>query len=319
MQRELVIVAVAAPPQFVEVVAVVRDQPAHHVHVAEAPFQLSFGCFQVALRRFDIFLGNAHFGGHCADFLVILFLRLRQLRGQLLVGALLLFADRFGAALGLRQLGLRQADSLRRDFHLAFQVRDACIRLVELRGQDLVLFLLLRQVLADLRLRAVAGDAQHGDPGHHENQQNRNPSRRARGLVAIRFLRRRYVWRNAHSPSSEVDATPASSVVLKLSPAFAHLSTAPPFLQLVAARRPQRTWAKREIRPECSSPAGLVANLQTRSSRFPRVIPSVERDLPYLRPRLDFMLISGQRAKITALEAISKRKVTTISRPRNNE
>src|SRR5207247_6307385 len=86
-------------------------------------------------------------------------------------------------------------------------------------------FLLLPQVLADLRLRGVAQVAQPAEPGDQQDQQNRNPSRRARGLVAIRFLRRRYVWRNAHSPSSEVGAAPADKAVLKLSPAFPRLST----------------------------------------------------------------------------------------------
>jgi len=55
------------------------------------------------------------------------------------VGGLLLLADRFRAALGLRQLRLRQAHSLRGHFHLPLQIRDSRICLVQLRGQDLVL------------------------------------------------------------------------------------------------------------------------------------------------------------------------------------
>src|SRR5712692_3483922 len=226
LYRELVVVAVAATPQIIQVVVVARDQPAHHVHVAQAAFQLAFRRFQVRFRRFDVFLRAAHFGGHGADLFFILFLRLAQLRRQLLIGGLLFLADGFGAALSLRELRLRQAHSLRGDLHLAFQIGDARIRLVELRGQHFILFLLLPQVLAQPGLRGIAGKAQHGHPGNQYAKQHDDPPRRTRGFVAIRLLRARNVWRNAHSPSSVIGAPIHICAERELSPAFAPLSTA---------------------------------------------------------------------------------------------
>jgi len=62
---------------------------------------------------------------HRADLFFAFLLDLAKLLGELLIGRLLLLADGFGAALGLRELRLRQADSLRGDFHLALQIGDA--------------------------------------------------------------------------------------------------------------------------------------------------------------------------------------------------
>src|SRR4029077_5611569 len=56
------------------------------------------------------------------------------------------------------------------------------------------------------RLRGIAGESKDGHRGDHHAKQNRDPARGAGGFVAVRLLRARYVWRNAHSPSSMMGA-----------------------------------------------------------------------------------------------------------------
>ena len=125
MQSELVIVAVAAALEIFQVVAIVRDEAAHDVHVAQTTIEFALRSFQIVFCGLDVFLGAAHFGSHRADLFFAFLLDLAKLLGELLIGRLLLLADGFGAALGLRELRLRQADSLRGDFHLALQIGNA--------------------------------------------------------------------------------------------------------------------------------------------------------------------------------------------------
>ena len=81
LYREFVVVAVAAAPQLLEVIAVVGDQPAHHVHVAHAAVQLPFGGLQVRLGRFQVLLRAPDFACHRAN----LFLARLDLGSELLV------------------------------------------------------------------------------------------------------------------------------------------------------------------------------------------------------------------------------------------
>src|SRR6266481_1942028 len=250
LQGELVIVAVAPAPEIFQVIAVVRDEAAHDVHVAQAALEFAFGSFQIGFCSLDVFFGAADLGSHRADFFLVFLLSLRELRGEFLVRRLLLLADGFGAALGLRELGLRQADFLCGEFHLALQIGDARVRLVELGDENLVLILLLGEILAHPRLRGIAGDAQHGQRGNHDAEQHGDPPRRTGGFVLIRFLRARYVWRNAHSPSSEITATPVDVIDMKLWPAIARLSTGWGEMQLTVVSL--QLFVKEEVRRQRS-------------------------------------------------------------------
>src|SRR5215467_1245312 len=48
--------------------------------------------------------------------------------------------------------------------------------------------------------------SQDAKRGKKHNEQDDDPAWCTRGLVVVRLLRARYVWRNAHSPSSELGA-----------------------------------------------------------------------------------------------------------------
>src|SRR5207249_4596019 len=104
--------------------------------------------------------------------------------------------------LGLRKFRLRQTHSLRGDFHLAFQVRDARVGLVQLRAQNLALVPLFQQVIAQARLRRIAEIDDHGQPGNQQPEQYGYPPRRTGRLVSVGFMRAWYIWRNAHSSLS---------------------------------------------------------------------------------------------------------------------
>src|SRR5262249_33779275 len=96
---EFVVVAVAAGLQLFHVVAIVRDQAAHHAHVTGGTVQLALGGFQVGASSLDIFLRAADFGGNGVNFFVVLLRAGVELLGELLVGNQLILADSFGAAL----------------------------------------------------------------------------------------------------------------------------------------------------------------------------------------------------------------------------
>src|SRR6266568_2519442 len=128
---------------------------------------------------------------------------------------------------GLTQSELAQANALNGNLHFALQIGDARIGLVQLRGENLVLILLLGEVLAQLGLDGIAEIAKHGQRSNQDDKENCDPARRAGGFVAIGLLRAWYVWRNTHSPSSEVDVTPNNGAKWKLWPANARLSTRP--------------------------------------------------------------------------------------------
>src|SRR5215467_9402848 len=106
---ELVVVAFAAPLQVFQVVVVARNQAAHHAHIPGGPVELALGGFQVVARGLDVLLCPAQIGCYDSELLLVVLLRLRQLRAQFLVRRHLFLADRFRAALGLRQLGGRQS------------------------------------------------------------------------------------------------------------------------------------------------------------------------------------------------------------------
>src|ERR1700674_126771 len=102
LERELVIVAVAPALEIFQVVPIVRDDD---VHAAQAAFEFALGGFQIGFCGFDFFFGATDLGVHRADFFFVFLLSLSELGGEFLVGGLLLLADGFGAALGLRELG----------------------------------------------------------------------------------------------------------------------------------------------------------------------------------------------------------------------
>ena len=92
---------------------------------------------------------------------------MRELRGEFLVGGLLLLANGFGAALGLGNFRLGHADFLLGDLEVAFQVGEARVGLIELRGENFVLVLLLGKILAQPGLRGIADVAKNGQSGDH--------------------------------------------------------------------------------------------------------------------------------------------------------
>ncbi len=225
LHGELVVVAIAAALEFFEVVAIAGDEAAHHVHVAHGAGHFGFRGFQIVFGSFDVFFRAADFAGHGSQFFLVFLLRLRELRGEFLVGGLLLLADGFGAALGLGDFRLGHADFLLGDLEVAFHVGEARIGLIELRGENFILVLLPGKILAQPGLRGIAGVAENGQSGDDHAKQNRDPARRARRFVVIGLLRTRYVWRNAHSPSSVMGATDGDGAEGKLWPARGWMST----------------------------------------------------------------------------------------------
>ena len=165
-ERELKIIAVAAPPQVLQVVAIVRDEPAHHAHVAHSVLEFSFRGFQVAARVGQVFLRRADFSCHRSDLLLALLFHLAQLAGQPLIGSLLLLADGFGAAVGLRHLGAGHAQLLLRHFQMPLQVGQARVGLLQLRGYEPVLVRRLRERLLQTGVRRVADVSQR--PGREK-------------------------------------------------------------------------------------------------------------------------------------------------------
>src|SRR6266850_2398860 len=88
-----------------------------------------------------------------------------------------------------------------------------------------VLVLLLGKILAEPGLRGIAGVAKNGQESNHDPEQHADPARCARRFVVIGLLRTRYVWRNAHFPSSRMGAILGDGAERKLWPAKGWMST----------------------------------------------------------------------------------------------
>src|SRR6202166_1499993 len=147
LHGEFVVVAIAAAPQLFQVVAVVRNQAAHHAHVAGGPFKLAFGGLQVRSGAFNVFFRATYFGSHGKDFLIAFLFDLSKLGIQFLIRSLLILTYGFGAAARLRPLRAGHTDFLLGDFQVALQVSQSRVSLFQLRRQDFVLLLLMREVL----------------------------------------------------------------------------------------------------------------------------------------------------------------------------
>src|SRR6202030_1378358 len=199
LDGKLVVVAVATAPQLFQVVAVVRNQAAHHAHVAGGPFKFAFGGLQVCSGAFNILFSATYFGSHGKDFLLAFLFDLSKLGSQLLIRSLLILTNGFGTAARLRQLGAGHTDFLLGDFQVALEVGQSRVSLLQLRGQDFVLLLLMRQVLLQPRLLRMPHVGKNRQPGEEHYKQYGDPAGRAWTLVVVGFLWAWYVWRNTHS------------------------------------------------------------------------------------------------------------------------
>ena len=129
----------------------------------------------------DILLGAAHFGGDFANLFVAFLLHLGQLRSQLLIGGDLIVANRFGAAAGFGELGLRHADFLLGNLDIALQIGEAGIGLVELSAEQLVLILGLGEVGLELCLRGMAHVSKHD----HRHESEHRTAQRSSGACPL--------------------------------------------------------------------------------------------------------------------------------------
>src|ERR1700722_17453929 len=202
LNGKFVVVTIAAAAQLFQVVAVVRDQATHHAHVARGPFKFPFGGLQVCSGAFNILFSTTYFGSHGKDFLIAFLFDLSKLGSQLLIRSLLILTNGFGAAARLRQLGAGHTDFLLGNFQVALKVGQSRVSLLQLRGQDFVLLLLMRQVLLQPRLLRMPHVGKNRQPGEEHYKQYGDPAGRAWTLVVIGFLWAWYVWRNTHSASS---------------------------------------------------------------------------------------------------------------------
>ena len=139
-QVQLEDIALAGALQLVEFFLVARDQSALHAQVAHRAGEFRLGGFQVLLGRGDVAFRAGQIRAHRSDLGVRVLLHLSDLRGQFVVGFLLRLADVLGQRARLRQFGLRESEFLRGHFQLALQIGHARIHLIDLHGQDLLLW-----------------------------------------------------------------------------------------------------------------------------------------------------------------------------------